>query len=408
MNDAGPESAEMRVLVLAVTPKDLVLTRDVLSRAGIDSLGCSSLDELTNRLARGAGAVLIPEDAVGTVDNSLARSLAQQPSWSDLPILVLARPGADSAAVSTAMDRYGNVTVLERPMRIAALVSAVRSALRARARQYQVRDDARALQDARDRLEERVRERTAELSAANALLEQKMQETEAAERRAHRLLRELVAAEETERGRISRDLHDELGQQLTSLRLHLSELERELSPGSKARHALAASVHEAAKIDSRVSFLAWTIRPTTIEELGLVEALRGYVNEWSRNFDIAADFRASSVPATRLRPEIEINVYRIAQECLNNIAKHAKADVVSVLLNIDEKDVSLIVEDDGTGFDTSVEHPATSDGGLGIRGMQERTELLSGTFQIESGITGTTVYVRIPAKYRSRKKASSA
>ena len=409
MNDAGPENAEMRVLVLAVTPKDLSLTREVLSRAGINSVGCSSLEDLTNKLARGAAAILIPEDAVSTADNNLARYLANQPSWSDLPILVLARPGADSAAVATAMDRYGNVTVLERPMRIAALVSAVRSALRARARQYQVRDDAEALKAARDDLDVRVRERTAELRETNSKLEQKMIETEAAEQRAHELLRKLVSAQETERARIARDLHDELGQQLTSLRLHLSELSRDLANGSDAHPVLAVTEKEAAKIDSTISYLAWMIRPTTVEELGLAEALRGYVREWSRNFDIAADFISGGRSRARLVPEIEVNVYRIAQECLTNIARYAQAVMVSVVLTINDKELSLIVEDDGIGFDTSAELRTSSGGGLGILGMRERAKLLDGTFEIESSdLGGTTVYVRIPAKYRSGKKASSA
>jgi signal transduction histidine kinase len=285
----------------------------------------------------------------------------------------------------------------------------VRSALRARLRQYQVREDAKALEEAKDELEARVRERTSELRETNLKLQDKMRETEAAEQRAHQLLRELVTAQETERARIARDLHDELGQQLTSLRLHLSQIDRELPKNSKTRRVLDVTEQEAEKIDSRVSFLAWMIRPTTIEELGLAKALRGYVREWSRNFDIAAGFRATRSPRERLLPEIEINVYRIAQECLNNVAKYANAKCVSVLLTINERELALIVEDDGTGFDTaSVDRPS-SDGGLGLRGMQERTHLLQGTFQLESTPdSGTTVYIRIPAKFRPEPANSKA
>lgn len=409
MNDIQAPNTESRVLVLPSTPKDFGLTREILERAGVESVQCSDVDDLCKKMLDGVGAVLIVEEALARTENQdLFDHLAGQPSWSDLPVLVLARAGADSARIAVAMDKLGNVTVLERPLRIVALVSAVRSALRARLRQYQVRDDAKQIEASRDELDIRVRVRTAELQEANSRLEEKMRETEAAERRAHELLRQLVNAEESERARISRDLHDELGQQLTSLRLHLAEIDRDLPKGSKARAALTASLDEAGTIDSRVSFLAWTIRPTAIEELGLSEALCGYVREWSRNFGIAAECHAGRPPQARLVPEIEVNVYRIAQECLNNIAKHAKADTVSVLLTINERDLSLIVEDDGEGFDTTAARQPASDGGVGLSGMQERAELLQGTFQIESSeLTGTTVYIRIPAKYRTETAPSN-
>jgi signal transduction histidine kinase len=407
MYDFSSTSIEWRVLVLSATPKDFELTRGVLERAGVQSVPCTGVDDLCRKIGEGAGAVIVVEEAMSGESGAMcAGFLAKQPSWSDLPILVLARTGADSPGVAAAMDKLGNVTVLERPTRIAALVSAVRSALRARMRQYQVRDDAQQLEAARAELEDRVRERTAELWTANSQLEQKMRETEAAEMRARRLLRELVSAQENERARIARDLHDELGQQLTSLRLYLSQLDRDLPEDSPAHATLRATEKEAERIDSRVSFLAWMIRPTTIEELGLAEALAGYVREWSRNFDIEADFRGEHLPRARLLPEIEINVYRIAQECLNNVAKYAHATSVSVLMTLDQKELTLIIEDDGSGFDPSLVKPPSHDGGLGIRGMQERAQLLQGTFEIESSpFSGTAVYVRIPAKYRSEEQA---
>jgi signal transduction histidine kinase/FixJ family two-component response regulator len=134
-------SVEQRVLILAPTTRDGALTRDVMTRAGIACESYASLDALCGALADGAGALLIPEEYVerGTA-GPLERFLAAQPPWSDLPILMLARHGAASASVAEAMERLGNLTVLERPTRIAALVSATRTALRARQRQYQIRD----------------------------------------------------------------------------------------------------------------------------------------------------------------------------------------------------------------------------------------------------------------------------
>ena len=141
MRDPDHDSLEERVFILAPTGKDSALTASVLERAGVTCVSSPSVEEICEGLEHGGGAVLLAEEAVSDDRiGSLKEWLARQPPWSDLPLLVLARPGADSAAVSMAMEVLGNVTVLERPMRVAALVSAVRSALRSRERQYQTRD----------------------------------------------------------------------------------------------------------------------------------------------------------------------------------------------------------------------------------------------------------------------------
>ena len=140
MNDADHQGLETRVLVLAPTVKDGELTHSILARAGIACVGCADQVQIGAQLTAGAGAVLIAEEAIHSGDGGLAAWLGQQPAWSDLPVLVLARGGASSAAVAWAMEKFGNVTMLERPAPVAVLVSAVRAALRARRRQYQLRD----------------------------------------------------------------------------------------------------------------------------------------------------------------------------------------------------------------------------------------------------------------------------
>ena len=132
---------DRRVLLLAPTGRDSEMTESVLQRADIHTTTCRSMHELCDEMDRGAGAVLLAEEAfVPDRTTRLHAWISAQPAWSDLPVIVLARPGADSATVATAMDELRNVTVLERPTRISALVSAVRTALRARERQYQIRD----------------------------------------------------------------------------------------------------------------------------------------------------------------------------------------------------------------------------------------------------------------------------
>jgi signal transduction histidine kinase/ActR/RegA family two-component response regulator len=132
---------ERRVLLLTPTARDAGLTAQLLEHEGIDCEVCVDLPTLCRHLEQGAGALLLPEEEIGPQRPAgLLRILARQAPWSDLPILVLARTGADSAGVAQAMDLLGNVTVVERPTRMSALLSAVRTALRARQRQYQIRE----------------------------------------------------------------------------------------------------------------------------------------------------------------------------------------------------------------------------------------------------------------------------
>src|SRR5262245_41179025 len=130
---------DRRLLILPLTSKDGVMTREVLRRAGIESEVCGTVRSLSAEVQRGVAALLVPEEPLERASRWLAGVIAQQPSWSDLPVLVLTRPGADSTDVSLAMAALGNVTLIERPVRVATLVSAVRTALRARERQYQIR-----------------------------------------------------------------------------------------------------------------------------------------------------------------------------------------------------------------------------------------------------------------------------
>lgn len=150
------------MLLLAPTTRDASFTSSILEHAGMACVCVSGVAELCHELEDGAGVVLLPEEAVVPErDHCLIKWLARQPPWSDVPLLILASPGADSTTVAQAMDLLGNVTVLERPMRIAALVSAARTALRARQRQYQIRElivqhekAAEALRDADRRKDE--------------------------------------------------------------------------------------------------------------------------------------------------------------------------------------------------------------------------------------------------------------
>ncbi len=141
MTNGNPQALEQRVVLLAPTNKDAALTESIFEQAGLVYVSCTSLEQVCQQMDAGAGAVLLAEELIKEVQSGcLIEWLRHQPQWSDLPVLVVARPGADSAAVAQAVDRLGNVTVLERPIRVATFVSSIRTAIRARQRQYQIRD----------------------------------------------------------------------------------------------------------------------------------------------------------------------------------------------------------------------------------------------------------------------------
>jgi signal transduction histidine kinase/ActR/RegA family two-component response regulator len=146
-----PVAAEGRVLILAPIGRDAALTRQVLDRAGLVNDRCGDIAELCREAEIGAGCLLVAEEAITpSARRTLLEMLARQPGWSDLPVLVLTRHGADSAVASAAVEQLGNVTLLERPVRLATLLSACRVALRARERQYQIRAHLR--REAADKL----------------------------------------------------------------------------------------------------------------------------------------------------------------------------------------------------------------------------------------------------------------
>jgi len=177
----APAANSQRVLLRTVTSKDAALAKTVLERAGVVAHACASVDELVREIERGAGALLVAEEALG--DHSfreVAAILHRQPPWSDLPVLILARPGADSMAIIDAMQMSANFTVIERPIRIFSLISSVRTALRARARQYELRSVLEGLRQADQRktvflatLAHELRNPLAPLSTALSLLQRK-------------------------------------------------------------------------------------------------------------------------------------------------------------------------------------------------------------------------------------------
>jgi signal transduction histidine kinase len=192
------------------------------------------------------------------------------------------------------------------------------------------------------------------------------------ERRVQQRTLQLITVQEDERRRIARDLHDQVGQQLTALSLKLEALHARAEPSQKT--ALQELQDALARLDREIDFLTWELRPAALDELGLANALGTFVREWSKNYGIAGEFHASGMEdRPPLEFAVETNVYRIALEALNNAQKHGKPKRVAVILERRDNELALIVEDDGQGFNLASHADNDSrEKTLGVIGMRER------------------------------------
>jgi PAS domain S-box-containing protein len=215
-----------------------------------------------------------------------------------------------------------------------------------------------------------------------------------ADRARRELLARLVFAQEDERRRIAREMHDQFGEQLTALALRIRLLKDACGDRADWRAHVESIEAISQRLDRDVEQLVWQLRPTALDDLGLRAALANYVQDWSARVGIAATVHTSGLMDDRLPADIETALYRIAQEALTNVAKHAAATSVEVILERRGDSVLLIVEDDGVGFEPASREAAGD--GFGLVGMRERAALVGAALEIESSAgTGTAIFVRM-------------
>jgi signal transduction histidine kinase len=209
------------------------------------------------------------------------------------------------------------------------------------------------------------------------------------EQQRSRLLQALLTAQEEERGRISRDLHDQIGQALTALLLGLDETIERPDVGALARLKELAAITL-----GDVRRIALDLRPSVLDELGLEAALRRYARDVHDRY--GTDITVLVTLPSRLDHQEEIVLYRVVQEALTNVVRHARAGTVSVVATTSRGSVQLVVEDDGVGFEPQGLAPVEQ---IGLMGMRERLELLGGSLRIESTAgSGCRVYARLPLR----------
>jgi|GEM_PF-6423940 len=210
------------------------------------------------------------------------------------------------------------------------------------------------------------------------------------------VLRRTVSDQEAERLRIARELHDTLGQSVTLFNLGLERLGPTTTGGQEFQKGLAALKDMTLQFSHDIHRLAWEIRPRVLDDLGIETAIRTLLETWSEQSGLAFDLHLA-VDGKRPSPDVETTLYRVLQEALTNVTRHARATRVDIVLRIQDPVITMIIEDDGRGFISSGPGcDAVPAKRLGLLGIRERLALVQGFLEIESAPgAGTSLFIRI-------------
>jgi signal transduction histidine kinase len=377
-------AANLPVLVFAPFGKDAALIERVLRQSSVNVQSFTTIDNFGDSICDDAGAAVIAEEVLqNKTIGTLAQKISSQPPWSDFPLIVLTGSGLSTESSESAVRSrapLGNVALLERPLRPVTLISAVRSALLARRRQYEVRDHLRerataeeALQRAHDALESLVEERTIAL---------------------RRLSVKLLRVQDEERRRIARELHDSLGQDLTAAKICIDMLSQEKKLDSPHLRD-ARSLVDRCISDTRT--LSHLLHPPLLDEAGFVSAAKWYVEGFGQRSGIRTQLELPE-QIHRLPIQMETALFRILQEALTNVHRHSGSRAVQVRVAVEKDNVILTVRDFGMGVPREVldRFWKTGNVGVGLAGIRERLKELGGVLEIESNLDGTLLRATIP------------
>lgn len=318
---------------------------------------------------------LSPEEVVGRDDFALAGEAVARP-WRDNDRRVLTA-NCEIRTVENALDTEGQrriFTVLKFP-----------------------------LEDARGRrliagvsldISERVRSR---------------EQLETANRQLHMLSRKVLEAQEQERRNLARGLHDDVGQTLTAIKINLEALRKQCERADipEVREQADETIAMTVGVLQQVRGLCLDLRPPQLDDIGLAAALRWYMEKKTGPAELASHFMAQTLPP--LHADIETTCFRIAQEAIINILRHARAGQVWVELSHTGEDLHLMVRDDGRGFDVAATSERAARGeSLGLINMQERAALVGGRIEIDSSPGCTVVDVFLPVHPQARAAAGGA
>jgi signal transduction histidine kinase len=399
--------SDYRVQVLTPFGKDAALVRQVLEQSGIPVEIAESAAALARRVNSGAGAAIVAEEALGdeTIE-ALGNSMLVQPAWSDFPIIVLTGGGASTPSTEMMVRSrapMGNITLIERPLRPATLISCVRTAIRSRMRQYEIRGH----------LEERQRAEE-ELRRAHDELEFMVEKRTVALRR---LSARLMRVQDDERRRIARELHDGLGQWLAAAQINV---DMALGRGTGQVVPILQETHRLiAHAVSSIRTMSYLLHPPLLDEAGFDAAARWFIEGLGRRSGIAIKVEFShaegepSDPAkgSRMPDGVELALFRTLQEGLTNVHRHSASPSAVVRFRRLSDCAQLEIQDFGRGLPTAImeRFQRTGSGsGVGLAGIRERMKELGGELIISSSSTGTTLRAVVPIASDWSAKAAAA
>ena len=355
----------LHILHLEDDPNDAALVRSILEAEGIAcAITCvKNRDEFVAALERGGIDLILSDYTLPAFDGMSALKIAQV-KWPAIPLIFVSGTLGEERAIESLKNGATDYVLKDR---LARLVPAVR----------------RALQEVKEHIGRQQAE---------------------AERRAYSgkiqvLSRRLVEVQEAERRHLARELHDEIGQALTVAQMHLQAMLQ--APGAEAlTPRLSESLMVVERVLEQLDDISLKLRPSLLDNLGLEPALRWLTERQAALADLQAEVRVEPLEH-RLDPILETQCFRIAQEALTNVVKHAKARAVTVELGQDGEQLHLSVRDDGVGFDVAtVREQAVRGVSLGLLGMEERATLAGGSLQYHAAPgQGTDVRVRFPLKW---------
>jgi len=387
--------SDYRVLVLAPFGKDAVLVREVLERSGIPVGVVANVSAIARCVGGGCGTAVVAEEALDDEGiEVLGRSVASQPAWSDFPIIVLTGGGATTPYTEQMVRSrtpMGNINLIERPLRPATLISSVRTAIRSRLRQYEIRDHLEVrrqaeeeLQKAHDELESLVEKRTLALRKLSA---------------------KLVRVQDEERRRIARELHDGLGQWLAAAQINVDMVL--LRSGAKPSPMLEETRKLIDHAVSSIRTMSYLLHPPLLDEAGFEAAAHWFIDGFAKRTAMAVktnfshpDCASSDVSkADRMPGPVELALFRALQEGLTNAHRHSSSPNVEVNFQRMPDHAVLEIRDFGCGLPQAVldRFQRTGAGsGVGLAGIRERVKELGGDFTLRSTSTGTTLRSAVP------------
>jgi signal transduction histidine kinase len=389
-----------QVDVLAPFGKDAALICEVLNHSGIPVAIVENAADIAHSIGRGAGAAVVAEEALNDeVIELLSNSVAGQPTWSDFPIIVLTGGGASTPTTEMMVRsraKMGNITLIERPVRPATLISTVRAAIRSRLRQVEIRDHL----EERKRAEEDLRRTQDELES---LVEKR---TLALRKLSARLMR----VQDEERRRIARELHDGLGQWLAAAQINVDmELARGACEGSATLQETRDLIDHAV---SSIRTMSYLLHPPLLDEAGFDSAAHWFIEGLARRsgIHIKVDFwhleaeTSAAAKNSRMPDPVELALFRALQEGLTNVHRHSASPKAEVRFQRSSERALLEIQDFGCGLPQQVmdRFQRTGTGsGVGLAGIRERIKELGGDFTILSDSTGTLLRATVPLSPKS-------